>query len=49
MKDWRKAMWELYWMVFYDQPRLTTFRKLVALGFTRREAAEEIQQCEREG
>jgi hypothetical protein len=42
-----EANWELYWMVFYGQSRLTTFRNIVALGIDRRTAAEMIQDCER--
>jgi hypothetical protein len=44
-----KAHWYLYDMVFYAVPRLETFRKIVALGIGRRQAAELIQDCEREG
>lgn len=46
---WVKAHWYLYDMVFYDVPRLETFRKIVALGISRHEAAELIRDCEREG
>lgn len=49
MKNYKEAQWELFWMVFHEQSRLETFRKIVKLGFGRREAAEMIQDCEREG
>ena len=44
-----QAHWYLYDMRFYDVPRLETFRKIVALGIGRREAAEMIHDAEREG
>ena len=44
-----KAHWYLYDMVFYDVPRLDTFRRIVALGISKRAAAAMIQDCEREG
>lgn len=49
MKDHRTAQWELFWMVFHGQTRLQTFRRIIALGFDRRTAAEMIHDCEREG
>lgn len=49
MKNHREAHWEQFWMIFHGQDRLTTFRNIVKLGFSRREAAEMIQDCEREG
>jgi hypothetical protein len=42
-----RAQWYLYDMVFYAVSRLETFRKIVALGIGRREAAEMIRDCER--
>lgn len=44
-----EAHWHLYDMVFYGVSRLDTFRRIVALGISRREAAEMIHDCEREG
>lgn len=44
-----EASWECFWMIFHGQTRLETFRKIVKLGFTCRQAAELIQDCEREG
>lgn len=49
MPNYLRAQWALYDMVFYDVPRLATFHKIVALGLSRREAAEMIQDVEREG
>ena len=42
-----QAEWELYWMVFYDQSRIETFRRMVhKWGITPRTAAEMIRDCE---
>lgn len=49
MLNHREAMWELFWMVFHDQPRSVTFHHIRKLGFSRRAAAEMIQDAEREG
>lgn len=46
---WVEAHWYLYDMVFYDVPRIVTFRRIVAIGISRRQAAELIHDCEREG
>lgn len=46
---YERAHWYLYDMVFYGVSRLDTFRKIVRLGISRREAAELIHDCEREG
>jgi hypothetical protein len=45
---WRLAHWALYDKSIYGVSRLETFRTLVRLGFTPREAAELIQESERE-
>lgn len=47
--NYREGMWELYWIVFRGQTRIRTFQNLKALGYSRREAAEAIHDCEREG
>ena len=44
-----RANWYIYDMVFYGVSRLDTFKKIVALGIDRREAAEMIHDVEREG
>lgn len=46
---WVKAHWHLYDMVFYGVSRLDTFKAIVALGISKREAAGLIHDCEREG
>lgn len=44
----REAMWECFWMAFHGQSRIETFRNIVRLGFSPREAVEFIHDCERE-
>jgi hypothetical protein len=44
----REAMWECFWMVFHGQARIVTFHNIRNLGFSPREAAEYIHDCEKE-
>ena len=46
---WTEAMWAVHDMQMYGNSRLDTFRRIVRAGLSRREAAELIQQYEREG
>ena len=48
MKDYRTAMWHLFWHIFYGVPRKETIRRMVACGLTAREAIEEMRSIERE-
>lgn len=43
-----RAHWLLYDMVFYEIPRGVTFKRLLKLGLSAREAALMIQDCEKE-
>jgi hypothetical protein len=46
--DYREAMWDLYWHVFYGTPRKETLRKMISRGLTARQAIEEMRSVERE-
>lgn len=48
MPNHEQAQWELLWMVFHGETRLDTFARIKKWGFSRRQAAEMIQRCERE-
>lgn len=46
--DYARAMWELYWHVFYGVPRKDTLRRMIGHGLTARQAIEEMQSLEQE-
>ena len=46
---WWRAMWAVHDMCMYGVARLDTFKRLCAYGLDRRQAAELIQEHEREG
>lgn len=46
--DYARAMWHLYWHVFYSVPRKETLRRMIGCGLTARQAIEEMQDLERE-
>ena len=49
MKNWREAHWVCFWVVFHGQTRLSAFREMIdRCGLTRREAAEMLQDLDRE-
>ena len=48
-KDWVRAHWILFWVMFHDQTRLSAFREMISkCGLTKREAAEMLQSLNRE-
>jgi hypothetical protein len=49
MPDYRQAMWVMYDMCINHLPRTQAFERLRQLGMSRRDAAELIQEHEREG
>lgn len=42
-----RAMLQLYWMLFHNQPRKTTIRKIIDLGFTAREAIALVRESKK--
>lgn len=46
--DWRSAMWHLYDYAMRKIDRLTCFKRMLECGLTRRQAATEILNFERE-
>lgn len=46
MPDWREAMWDLYWHVFYGVPRKKTLRLMMSRGLTARQAIKEMHAIE---
>lgn len=48
MPNYREAMWDLYWHVFYGVPRKETIRRMMSRGLTARQAIEEVRATEKE-